>query len=232
MVSSKALAFSCAVLSYSVQANPVLNSSLSPRQDGGIASCDNEAQKYTGVYTDGQGTWAAADGVTHPYKFPLIRKCWWDYFVVEAMEELLPWEKSSGDIYCTDTERCVAEKVSSAQHCQERSVGISPNIGASIAGITLGLSVTATNSESRCVTAQDATACQWNDKSCHAVWTQQHVIRQKGYRRHRCDWGNGDETECMGDWDQVTPTDRINYGCGSKCEDSNICGHTDGTPCP
>ncbi|KAF4471381.1 hypothetical protein FALBO_1702 [Fusarium albosuccineum] len=232
MVSSKALALSCTLLSALVQASPAPEPSLSRRQDGGVTSCDDEPQTYGGGYTDGQGTYVASDGVTHPYKFPLVRKCWWDYFIVEASEEVLPWEKSSGDVYCTDTERCVAEEVNSNQHCQERSESISADVGASIEGFTFGLGVTATSSESRCVTAQGSTACQWNDRECHTVWTQQQIIRQKGYRRHRCNWGNGDETECMADWEQITPTDHINYGCGSKCEDTNVCGNTDGTPCP
>ncbi|VTO87732.1 unnamed protein product [Fusarium graminearum] len=115
--------------------------------------------------------------------------------------------------------------------CQERSESVSVNVGAEIEGISLGLSFSVTESESKCVQGQDLTACTWDDGACHTVWTQQQVLKQKGYRRQRCNWGNGDETQCMDNWEQTTPSDFVDYGCGSKCTDTNTCGNTDGTPC-
>ncbi|GKU07924.1 unnamed protein product [Fusarium langsethiae] len=142
-----------------------------------------------------------------------------------------PYADNSGNIYCTNSERCVTTKLSGKSVCQERSESVSVSVGVAIEGVSLGADFTVTNSESRCVTADDSTACSWNDGQCHTIWTQQQILRQKGYRRQRCNWGNGDETQCMGDWEQTTPSDTINYGCGSKCTDTNSCGHTDGTPC-
>ncbi|KAJ4130278.1 hypothetical protein NW768_007261 [Fusarium equiseti] len=194
-------------------------------------NCDDRSKTYEGGYSDGQGDYVTSDGVTRPYKFPRIRKCWWDYFIVEAGVELTPWQKASGDTYCTGSERCVVTKLTGKSVCKERSESISANVGLDIEGFKMGLEFTVTNSESRCVQASDSTACSWNDQQCHTIWTQQQILRQKGYRRHRCNWGNGDETQCMGDWEQTTPSDMINYGCGSKCSDTNACGHTDGTPC-
>ncbi|EKJ68369.1 hypothetical protein FPSE_11377 [Fusarium pseudograminearum CS3096] len=205
---------------------------LAVRQDNKLPNCDDKSQTYNGRYADNSGTYVTSDKITHPYKFPLIRKCWWDYYVVEAAPELTPWQKATGNIYCTNSERCVATKMSGKSVCQERSESVSASVGVAIEGFSLGVDFTVTKSESRCVTADDSTACSWNDGQCHTIWTQQQILRQKGYRRQRCDWGKGDETQCMGDWEQTTPSDLINYGCGSKCTDTNDCGHTDGTPCP
>ncbi|RTE75577.1 hypothetical protein BHE90_009962 [Fusarium euwallaceae] len=231
MVFPKSL-LSYALLSGLVQASPLdVEPAVARRQDGGIPNCNDKSQTYGGSYTDGSGTYVTSDGVTHPYKFPKVRKCWWDYFVVDATEELLPWEKSSGNIYCTGTATCTVQKLNGNEHCQERSESVSAEVGLAIEGFSLGLSVSVTKSESRCVSAQDTSACQWSDGGCHTVWTQGQIIRQKGYRRQRCNWGNGDETQCMADWEQKTPTDYMDYGCGSKCEDTNDCGNTDGKPC-
>lgn len=198
----------------------------------GVANCDDTSTTYDGAYTDDSGTYVTSDGVTHPYKFPAIRKCWWDYFIVSADLELDPWKKASGDKYCTGTETCTVQSLDASETCQSRSESVSVEVGVEIEGLHLGVSATVTTEDSKCFTATEVSACTWNDEGCHAIWTQQQMLVQKGYRRHRCNWGNGDETECMADWIMRTPTKMVNYGCGSKCSDTNDCGHTDGTPCP
>ncbi|KAH7143321.1 hypothetical protein DER46DRAFT_673546 [Fusarium sp. MPI-SDFR-AT-0072] len=197
----------------------------------GLPVCDNTSQTYGGPYSDGSGIYVTSDRISHPYKFPLVRKCWYDYFVVEASVEYTPWQKASGDIYCTGTQTCSATKLTGNSICQERSYSISTSVGSEIEGFTLGITFQSTTSKSKCVTASDNTACTWNDQGCHTIWTQQQVLRQKGYRRQRCNWGNGDETQCMDDWEQTTPSDHVSYGCGSQCTDTNDCGNTDGQPC-
>lgn len=198
----------------------------------GIANCDDDSTIYTGAYTDGSGTYVTSDGVTHPYKFPAVRKCWWDYFIVSADLDLDPWKKASGNKYCTGTQSCTVQNLDGSQTCQSRSTSISFEVGGDIEGFHLGVSTEVTTEDSKCFTATEVSACVWDDGDCHAVWTQQEMLVQKGYRRHRCNWGKGDETECMADWTVRTPTKMVNYGCGSKCSDTNECGHTDGTPCP
>ncbi|KAH6962758.1 hypothetical protein DER45DRAFT_551820 [Fusarium avenaceum] len=205
---------------------------LALRQDKPLPNCDDTSKNYEGSYKDDSGTYVTSDQVSHPYRFPLVRKCWWDYYVVETSVEPTPWKKSSGNVYCTGTERCVATKLTGAQVCKTKSESLSVNVGFEIEKFKLGAEISLTQSESRCVTADDSTACQWNDQGCHTVWTQQQILRQKGYRRKRCDWGKGDETQCMGNWEQTTPSDNISYGCGSKCTDTNDCGRTDGKACP
>lgn len=204
---------------------------------------------YSGSYTDGQGTYAYSDTITHPYKFPAVRKCWHDYFVVDAkaaydfalkpiqyscadiLVRFAPWEQASGDVYCTGTQTCSASFLNGTQTCQTRSESLSVSAGAAIQGITLGLSATFELSNQQCYSSSDTTACTWNDAACHVVWTQQELVNSVGYWRKRCNWGNGDETDCMSDWAMSTPTTKTNFGCGSKCGDTNPCGHTDGMPC-
>ncbi|CAJ2503153.1 Uu.00g105470.m01.CDS01 [Anthostomella pinea] len=220
------------LLATAIQGAPAIDSTPShilPRD--GITNCDDTSTTYSGTYTEGSGTYVTSDSVTHPYKFPAIRKCWYDYFITSADVALDPWTKASGDIYCSDSSPCLAQKLSASQTCQSKSTAISASVGADIEGFSLGVSVTLTTEDSKCFTATDVTACSWTDQACHTVWTQQQVLVQKGYRRQRCDWGNGDETQCMADWTVTTPTESINYGCGSGCGDSNACGNTDGTAC-
>jgi hypothetical protein len=200
---------------------------LAPRDDT-PPDCDNTKNTYSGSYSDGEGTYVTSDRVTHPYKFPLIRKCWYDYYVVSASAEFLPWRKSSGDIYCSGTSSCSVSELNGTQVCQSVTTGISANVGAAIEGITLGVGVSISTDNQHCATASQTEACTWSDEQCHCVWTQQQVLKQVGYLRHRCNYaakgqhGKGDHTWCMKDWEMTTPTTLTNYGCGSKCTDTNV----------
>lgn len=49
-------------------------------RDGGMSDCNGGS--YSGKYSDGQGNYVTSDHISHPYKFPSVRKCWQDYFVV------------------------------------------------------------------------------------------------------------------------------------------------------
>ena len=51
------------------------------KRDGEMSDCNGGL--YGGKYSDNQGSYVTSDSVSHPYKFPRIRKCWQDYFVVE-----------------------------------------------------------------------------------------------------------------------------------------------------
>lgn len=50
------------------------------KRDGGMSDCNGGT--YGGKYSDNQGAYVTSDHITHPYKFPLIRKCWQDYILV------------------------------------------------------------------------------------------------------------------------------------------------------
>ncbi|GKU07925.1 hypothetical protein FLAG1_10560 [Fusarium langsethiae] len=63
---------------------------LAVRQDNKLPNCDDRSQTYNGPYADNSGTYVTSDQVSHPYKFPRIRKCWWDYIVVNAAVEFTP----------------------------------------------------------------------------------------------------------------------------------------------
>jgi hypothetical protein len=214
-----------------VLASPVIDTSGALAARDSIPNCDDTSQTYAGQYTDNEGTYVTSDGVTHPWKGGLIRKCWWDYFLVSQDQSVTPWEKSSGDFWCTGTQSCHVDQLNSTQICQTHTVSISAGVSLSIEGFGASLGIDVSDASQQCITASDTTSCTWSDGGCHTVWTQQPIVVQNGYRRQRCNYGHGDQTQCLGDWTQTTPYGSANYGCGSQCSDTNTCGHTDGTPC-
>ena len=152
--------------------------------------------------------------------------------LTSTLLRLKPWQKSSGDTYCTGTNTCMVASLTGTQVCQTRSETLTVEVSATIADfVSVSVSLSYELSEQKCNSASSTTTCQWNDAQCHVVWTQQQMLKQQGYMRKRCDWGDGDETDCMTDWEVDTPTTTVNYGCGSRCQDTNPCGHTDGTGC-
>ena len=64
-----------------VIAMPPLPARKLTERDGDMSDCNGGS--YGGRYSDNQGSYVTSDHVTHPYKFPAIRKCWQDYFVVD-----------------------------------------------------------------------------------------------------------------------------------------------------
>ncbi|KAI5456847.1 hypothetical protein BGZ63DRAFT_408319 [Mariannaea sp. PMI_226] len=213
------------VLLHILFADPVQSSPIHGPNDSDLVSrdavpdCQDWSSPYKGGYADGSGTYGLSNGVTHPYVFPAIRKCWYDFFVVKADTYFLPWERNSGKVYCTKSERCSISKTLGKSHCKTQSISVAGNVGITLLGQTLGVTVTITNDDQKCNSADDATSCSWNDGGCHVIWSQQEIFRQTGYRRKRCNYGHGDQTMCMENWEQNTPTTRVNYGCGSKCSD-------------
>ncbi|EER43097.1 conserved hypothetical protein [Histoplasma capsulatum H143] len=174
----------------------------------GVKECDSDSD-YTGPYQDGQVPQSA-----------------------QVLARLL----------CCRSEcvLCSAAQLNGTQVCQTRSQTVSASMGLKIdaavskgivPGLFFGVEFSSSIEDSECYSASSTTTCTWNDKACHTVWTQQQMVLTKGYERKRCNWGNGDVTECMRSWEQNTPTTYTDYGCGSKCEDTNYCGNTNGQPC-
>lgn len=138
----------------------------------------------------------------------------YDYFVTDASLYYANWSKSSGDTFCSDTLTCTVTSSNGTQFCQTRTSGISINIGIMSPGISVigagiaqfGIDYTTSLSSEACYTASNTNACEGNDGQCHTVFTQQQLVKQIGYRRQRCNWGNGDETDCMADTEIDTPT--------------------------
>ncbi|KAK7954164.1 hypothetical protein PG988_014858 [Apiospora saccharicola] len=180
---------------------------------GDMKNCDNTNTKYGG-------------------RGGRIRKCWWDYFLVSTAAQDDPWQIASGKQYCAKGGDCAVSSLTGQQTCQSKSTTVSADVGLAIEGLgTASIGVSTTNEKSKCNTASDTSQCTWHDGGCHVVWTQQQMVEQKGYRRQRCNYGHGEETQCMADWNMRTPTKKVNYGCGSSCDDSNTCGNTNGKPC-
>ncbi|KAL2074304.1 hypothetical protein VTL71DRAFT_8082 [Oculimacula yallundae] len=180
---------------------------------------------YTGKNVDGSGVYVDSDSVSHPYKFPKIRKCWYEYYVTGASLYDGAWTKASGDTYCTDTLSCTVTFLKGIQTCQSRTDDVSATIGVEMLldgilgtfGLNLDLSYTHTQTKEACQSASNSTACAWGDGACHTVFISQQLLKQQGYRRKRCNWGDGDVTECMADLEVTTPTDRTTYQCGAEC---------------
>lgn len=109
------------------------------------------------------------------------------------------------------------------QHCQTRTDAVGVGIGVSspqvpgVPTVRFGIDYTLSLSDTNCYEASDTTACHWNDQGCHTVFTSQQILKQLGYRRQRCDWGDGDHTECMADTRIDTPTQRTAEQCGAEC---------------
>lgn len=82
----RSLASSILLLLPAVVATPSsLSYSAAPKltqRDGGMTDC-NGGGLYGGKYSDNQGSYVTSDSVSHPYRFPRVRKCWQDYFVVD-----------------------------------------------------------------------------------------------------------------------------------------------------
>lgn len=72
----------------------------------GIPDCSGGIHKghmlqnipYTDSYQDGEGTYVSRDNTSHPYVFPLIRECWWEYFTFQAEVFYTPWQQANGDL--------------------------------------------------------------------------------------------------------------------------------------
>ena len=71
----------------------------------GIPNCSGGIHKghmiqnipYTGSYQDGEGTYVSRDNTSHPYIFPLLRECWWEYFTFHGEVLYTPWQQADGD---------------------------------------------------------------------------------------------------------------------------------------
>lgn len=147
----------------------------------------------------------------------------YDYYVTNSSLYDTEWKKASGDVFCSGTSTCTVTKLSGTQTCQTRTDQVSIGIGLHSPEIPnwprvqLGVEYTISLSKENCFTASDQTACAWTDQACHTVFTSQQMLKQLGYRRQRCNWGNGDETECMADTEIDTPTQRRSEQCGAQC---------------
>lgn len=164
------------------------------------------------AYSDGSGTYVGSDEVHH---YASGVKCWSDYFVVETGRWYGPWTKASGNVYCTGASQCSIAHMDGHTTCETWSVDVSSGIKADWISFEVSLGY----SHQNCNTGTDTTQCVWSDHACHCIWTQQEMSYQNGYKRRRCSSSNGDYTAWMQNIVHDAPTNRVSYGCGSKCTD-------------
>ncbi|KAJ7517662.1 hypothetical protein O6H91_21G034000 [Diphasiastrum complanatum] len=164
------------------------------------------------AYVDGSGWYIGSDEVHH---YASGVKCWSDYFSVEMGYWYGPWSKASGNVYCTGTSDCSIAHMSGHTTCESWSISVSSGIADGF----INFGVTAGYDHQNCFEGTDTTQCTWNDQQCHCIWTQQQMTYQNGYKRRRCSSNHGDYTAWMQNIVHDAPTNRVSYGCGSKCSD-------------
>lgn len=164
-------------------------------------------------YSDGQGTYINSN---EQHRYASGVKCWTDWFVVEQGRSYSEWFQASGKVYCTKSSMCSVSKMNGNSKCETWSIGIEAGIKNDIInfGIRAGYDL------QKCNSAADTTSCTWNDGKCHVIWAQQQLATTKGYARRRCHDKGRDYTAWMKDYVHTAPTRTVNYGCGSKCTDS------------
>jgi hypothetical protein len=92
MAQIKPLVFSLfAIISCFVQPTVGLYDCSSGLRNGRLI----QNKTYRGCYHEGQGVLAATVNVTHPYVFPIFRKCYVELWNVNGALLTAPWEQAS-----------------------------------------------------------------------------------------------------------------------------------------
>jgi hypothetical protein len=55
--------------------------------------------KYQGCFQENHGSKLKIVNVTHPYVFPIFRKCWEEIWAVQAEASTTPWAQFSDTLY-------------------------------------------------------------------------------------------------------------------------------------
>ena len=98
------------------------------------------------------------------------------------------WYRLGGDFYCTGTSVCTSSVTTSNQNCFTQTSQISADVGLEAAklGVSFGVQYSYSWSNQTCNSETRTDACTWDDQACHAVWAQDVIIKQTGYKRMRC----------------------------------------------
>ncbi|KAL8995632.1 MAG: hypothetical protein Q9169_004675 [Polycauliona sp. 2 TL-2023] len=190
----------------------------------------------TSSYSDGSGTHVSTDDVG---TYASGVKCWTDLhllhskanptphqFYVSSSYEAKEWRATSDTVDCALTSFCASGTITGTQKCT------SWTLGASIEGkwdvIKKVLDVTGTlngaGGRFECETAQSTTTCNWDDMKCHALWTSDVELVNKGYVRRRCHDKGQDYTAWSKDWNINSPEKKTRLGCGALCSDTQYPG--------
>ncbi|KAI4188748.1 MAG: hypothetical protein L6R41_001938 [Letrouitia leprolyta] len=197
----------------------------------GTTSTYGDYTGSTSSYADGSGTYVRTDDVG---TYASGVKCWTDLFYVSSTYQAKAWVKNDDSIDCATTSLCVSGTISSTQHCTswtlagtvESKFDIIQDIW-SVAG-----QFNPSGGASTCNTATSSNTCSWNDMKCHALWTSDVELVNKGYVRRRCHDKGKDYTAWGKDWNVVSPEKTTRLGCAALCEDVSYPGPVPSAPGP
>ncbi|KAI4116149.1 MAG: hypothetical protein LQ345_003378 [Seirophora villosa] len=189
---------------------------------------------YTGStssYADGSGTYVRSDDVG---TYASGVKCWTDLFYVSSSYEAKAWVKDDESIDCATTSVCASGQITAKQACSswnlagtvESNFDIIKDIWSVSASFNPG------GGRSSCTTASSTNTCSWDDMKCHALWTSNVELINRGYIRRRCHDKGEDYTAWSKDWNVNSPESTTRLGCGASCADTQYPGPVPSVPGP
>ncbi|KAL8815937.1 MAG: hypothetical protein Q9223_004984 [Gallowayella weberi] len=209
------LIWAAAITVSSTLASPV--NQLDPR--AGTTSRLGDYSGSTSSYGDGSGTYVRTDDVG---TYASGMKCWTDLFYVSSSYEAKNWVKNDNSIDCNTTSLCASGTITAQQACSwwnlAGSVETEWDIIKDIWSVTG--SFNPGGGQSTCTTASSVNTCSWDDKKCHAVWTSNVELVNRGYIRRRCNDQGRDYTAWSKDWNVNSPERTTRLGCGAMCADT------------
>ncbi|KAL8847542.1 MAG: hypothetical protein Q9221_007401 [Calogaya cf. arnoldii] len=187
---------------------------------------------YTGStssYADGLGTYIRSEDVG---TYASGVKCWTDLFYVSSGFQAKDWVKNENSIDCAETSFCASGTITGTQSCSwwnlagtmESQWDIIKDIWSVTGSFNPG------GGQSVCETAQSTNTCNWNDMKCHALWTSNVELVNKGYIRRRCHDKGEDYTAWSKDWNVNSPEKTTRLGCGAMCTDTQYPGPVPAPP--
>ncbi|CAL8584275.1 hypothetical protein XPA_009880 [Xanthoria parietina] len=222
---SSSIVMAAAIVFSSAGASPVTQ--LDAR--AGTTSKYGDYSGSTSSYGDGSGTYVRTDDVG---TYASGVKCWTDLFYVSSSFQAKDWVKNENSIDCALTSFCASGTITGTQSCSWWNLAGSIESEWDI--IKDIWSVTGTfnpgGGQSVCETAQSTNTCNWNDMKCHALWTSNVELVNKGYIRRRCHDKGQDYTAWSKDWNVNSPEKTTRLGCGALCTDTQYPGPVPAPP--
>ncbi|KAL8715458.1 MAG: hypothetical protein Q9220_000792 [cf. Caloplaca sp. 1 TL-2023] len=195
----------------------------------GTTSTYGDYTGSTSSYGDGSGTYVRTDDVG---TYASGVKCWTDLFYVSSEYQAKSWVKNDDSIDCSTTSLCASGTISANQDCS--SWNLAGTVETKFDIIKDIWSVTGQfnpgGGQSTCTTASSTNTCSWNDMKCHALWTSNVELVNKGYIRRRCHDKGQDYTAWSKDWNVNSPEKTTRLGCAAMCTDTSYPGPVPAPP--
>lgn len=153
-------------------------------------------------------------------------------FYVSSSYEAKAWVKDDESIDCATTSVCASGQITAKQACSswnlagtvETKFDIIKDIWSVSGSFNPG------GGRSSCTTASSTNTCSWDDMKCHALWTSNVELINRGYIRRRCHDKGEDYTAWSKDWNVNSPESTTRLGCGASCTDTQYPGPVPSVP--